>query len=83
MKYATKYAEDYILSFNGVGQFEIKGNEFLIPYDEEYGYECMQQVDYERFMDELTKRKHIWYNSWDKQCKSDYDNFYEYAKRLA
>lgn len=75
--------ENKVLSFNGVGQFEIKDGEYLIPYDEIYGWECMQAVDYKTFMAELENRKHIWYNSWDNKCKTDYDNFYNYAKELA
>lgn len=71
-----------VLMFNGVGQFEIDGNEFAIPYDEIYGWECMQKVDYETFMEELRKRKHIWYNSWDEKCKEEYDRFYKYAKEM-
>lgn len=71
---------DKTLFFNGVGQFEIKDGEFLIPFDEIEGWECMKQTDYDSFMAELEKRKHIWFNSWNKQCQKDYEEFYNYAK---
>lgn len=67
------------LFFNGVGQFQIENGKYYIPYDEIYGWECLQETDYNTFMAELNKRKHIWYNSWNKQCRIDYDNFYDYA----